>query len=151
MHFQKKNAVLENRIAVFACAYYELLEYSQNIAFVGSLGAIAVYLVFLIFKKEGFQVAVATQDILETQKDPLDVEQQKQEIMISNLEDKIKTYKKSLQVKVKDAEESTIPKLIINNSCGPFNSINNQDPDIDGGNIPVIQGLNVNRNQIGEI
>lgn len=138
-------------LALVLVVFIMSIKYDLNIAFVGSLGAIAVYLVFLIFKKEGFQVAVATQDILETQKDPLDVEQQKQEIMISNLEDKIKTYKKSLQVKVKDAEESTIPKLIINNSCGPFNSIDNQDPDIDGGDIPVIQGLNVNRNQIGEI
>ena len=138
-------------LALVLVVFIMSIKYDLNIAFVGSLGAIAVYLVFLIFKKEGFQVAVATQDILETQKDPLDIEQQKQEIMIANLEDKVKTYKKSLQVKVKDAEESTIPKLIINNSCGPFNSIDNQDPDIDGGNIPVIQGLNVNRNQIGEI
>lgn len=138
-------------LALVLVVFIMSIKYDLNIAFVGSLGAIAVYLVFLIFKKEGFQVAVATQDMLEIQKDPLDIEQQKQEIMIANLEDKVKTYKKSLQVKVKDAEESTIPKLIINNSCGPFNSIDNQDPDIDGGNIPVIQGLNVNRNQIGEI
>jgi hypothetical protein len=127
-----------------------LINYNYHYLLVLSTGIMVILVLNGILKKESFQVNMDT--ILSSNRNPIEVEQQKQELMISNLEDKLKFYKAALKEDLNDTNENSITKIKIENSCGPFDQTDDMSdfiPDTD--DMTINNTFFVNRGQIPEI
>jgi len=121
----------------------------NNVLFVVLTGALALFVLNDILTKEHFNVPM--NNILNTEKSSLDVEQKTQEVMITALEDKLNFYKTALQEKAQEDEKKTISKIKIDNSCGAFDQVDTMDYVANTENIKILNNLNVNVGEIDEM
>ena len=61
-------------------------------------GIVAVAIILLLMRREGFQIAAGSSEILGTNADPIEVRQNTQELMIQQLEEKIMIIKELLGI-----------------------------------------------------
>ena len=95
---------------------------------------------------ENFQAS--EQLFFDDQKNPIEVSQMKQELELDNLEQNIGLVKNMLQESLGEKEEKLIPKILIENSCVLPTENNIPGNNNDTGNMPVMPGFGVRRNQI---
>jgi predicted membrane GTPase involved in stress response len=116
-------------------------------------GIVAVAIILLLMRREGFQIAVGSSEILGTNADPIEVRQNTQELMIQQLEDKISQYRSELQSQVRETEENEIPRIQIRNSCGEFGegAAIARTPPAASENISLSNEIGINRGQVPQI
>ena len=120
-----------------------------NVLFVILTGALALLVLNDILTKEHFNVPMY--DILNTEKNSLNVEQKTQEVMIKALEDKLNFYKTALQEKAQEVNNQELNKIKIENSCGPFDQVDSIDYVANTENMKILNNLNVNKGEIDEM
>ena len=120
-----------------------------NVLFVILTGALALLVLNDILTKEHFNVQMY--DILNTEKNSLDVEQKTQEAMITALEDKLNFYKSALQEKAQEANNQQLNKIKIDNSCGAFDQVDSMDYVANTEKMKILNNLNVNKGEIAEM
>lgn len=120
-----------------------------NVLFVILTGALALLVLNDILTKEHFNVQMY--DILNTEKNSLDVEQKTQEAMITALEDKLNFYKSALQEKAQEVNQQELSKIKIENSCGQFDQVDSMDYVANTENMKILNNLNVNKGEIDEM
>jgi hypothetical protein len=137
-------------LALFLVIMLLLINNNYHYSLVFGMGVLVILLLNRILNRENFQVNMDT--ILSATKDPLELEQQKQELMISNLEDKLKFYKAALQEEVQEVNNDAVTKITIENSCGPFDQTDNiSDYAPNSDDMTIMNSFFVNRGQIAEI
>lgn len=120
-----------------------------NVLFVILTGALALLVLNDILTKEHFNVQMY--DILNTEKNSLDVEQKTQEAMITALEDKLNFYKSALQEKAQEVNQQQLNTIKIENSCGQFDQVDSMDYVANTENMKILNNLNVNKSEIAEM
>lgn len=120
-----------------------------NILFVILTGALALLVLNDILTREHFNVPMY--DILNTEKNSLNVEQKTQEVMIKALEDKLNFYKTALQEKAQEVNNQELNKIKIENSCGQFDQVDSIDYVANTENMRILNNLNVNKGEIDEM
>jgi hypothetical protein len=114
--------------------------------------AVSVGLIVLLgnhIRQENFQASGNL--FLEDKNDPIVISQMKQNLELENLEQNIGLVKSMLQDTLEEKEEKKSNKILIANSCVLSPEINTPEINNDTGDMPVIPGLNVNRNQMGGV
>ena len=99
------------------------------------MGVVCLLLVNRVIKYEYFNT-VSMKSLTGSIENPLNNEQQMQELVISQLENKVKMYKKSLQ----EPTETDVG-ILIESSCQL--NIDSDEPDTQNCNIQIINGLEV--------
>lgn len=121
-----------------------------NVLFVILTGALALLVLNDILTKEHFNVQMY--DILNTEKNSLDVEQKTQEAMITALEDKLNFYKSALQEKAQEVNQQELSTIEIENSCPALlDQVDTMDYVADTENMKILNNLNVNKGEIAEM
>lgn len=120
-----------------------------NVLFVILTGALALLVLNDILSREHFNVQMY--NILNTEKNSLDVEQKTQEAMITALEDKLNFYKTALQEKAQEVNNQELSKIEIKNSCGLFDQVDSMDYVANTENMKILNNLNVNKGEIDEM
>lgn len=120
-----------------------------NVLFVILTGALALLVLNDILSREHFNVQMY--NILNTEKNSLDVEQKTQEAMITALEDKLNFYKTALQEKAQEVNNQELSKIEILNSCPVLDQVDSMDYVANTENMKILNNLNVNKGEIDEM
>lgn len=111
-------------------------------------GVVIVLLLHQVLNYENFQNSIDASVLMNlANTDSIKNEQQKQEIMISNLENKLRLMKARAQERQVEIEEEG--GILIENSCNV--EAEPQDEDVSAGDMNVMRGLDVNGAQFGNI
>lgn len=109
---------------------------------------VIVLLLNQVVNYERFQTSIEAKDFLKlTNNDTIENEQQKQEIMISNLENKLRLMKTRAQER--QVENEAEGGILIENSCNV--EAEPQEENVPQGNIKVMSGLDVKAAEFGNI
>ena len=111
-------------------------------------GLIIVLLLNQIVHYEKFQSSINAASLFNAAtNNSLDSEQQKQEIMITNLENKLNQLRRNSMERQEQTESEG--GILIKNSCNV--EAEPQEENVSSGNIPVTDALNVNGAQFSQI
>lgn len=111
-------------------------------------GVVVFLLINQVINYEKYQTSIDASVLMNlANTDSLKTEQQKQEIMISNLENKLRLMKARTQER--QIENEAEGGILIENSCNV--EAEPQDEDVPQGDINVMRGLDVNGAQFGNI
>ena len=109
---------------------------------------VIVLLLNQVVNYDRFQTSIEAKDFLKlTNNDTIENEQQKQEIMISNLENKLRLMKTRAQER--QVENEAEGGILIENSCNV--EAEPQEENVPQGNIKVMSGLDVKAAEFGNI
>ena len=109
---------------------------------------VIVLLLNQVVNYERFQTSIEAKDFLKlTNNDTIENEQQKQEIMISNLENKLRLMKTRAQER--QVENEAEGGILIENSCNV--EAEPQEENVPQGNIKDMSGLDVKAAEFGNI